>query len=29
MALLTLADIILTLGGAEPPLDASAIDPLS
>lgn len=29
MALLTLADIVLTLGGAEPPLDASAIDPLS
>lgn len=29
MALLTLADIVLTLAGAEPPLDASAIDPLS
>ncbi|WP_233238562.1 TRAP transporter small permease [Bordetella sp. LUAb4] len=29
MALLTLADIVLTLGGAEPPLDASATDPLS
>ncbi|ANN65075.1 TRAP transporter small permease [Bordetella bronchialis] len=29
MALLTLADIVLTLGGAEPPLDASAVDPLS
>lgn len=29
MALLTLADIVLTLGGAEPVLDASAVDPLS
>ncbi|CAM3604948.1 TRAP transporter small permease protein [Bordetella sputigena] len=29
MALLTLADIVLTLGGAEPALDASAVDPLS
>jgi TRAP-type C4-dicarboxylate transport system permease small subunit len=29
MAFLTLADIVLTLGGAEPPLDASATDPLS
>ncbi|AOB29465.1 C4-dicarboxylate ABC transporter permease [Bordetella sp. H567] len=29
MALLTLADIVLTLGGAEAPLDASAVDPLS
>lgn len=29
MALLTLADIVLTLGGAEPSLDASAVDPLS
>jgi TRAP-type C4-dicarboxylate transport system permease small subunit len=29
MALLTLADIILTLAGAEPPLDASAVDPLT
>jgi TRAP-type C4-dicarboxylate transport system permease small subunit len=29
MALLTVADIVLTLAGAEPPLDASANDPLS
>jgi TRAP-type C4-dicarboxylate transport system permease small subunit len=29
MAVLTLADIVLTLSGAETPLDASAIDPLS
>jgi TRAP-type C4-dicarboxylate transport system permease small subunit len=29
MALLTLADIVLTLGGAQPPQDASATDPLS
>lgn len=29
MASLTLADIVLTLGGAEPPLDATATDPLS
>jgi TRAP-type C4-dicarboxylate transport system permease small subunit len=29
MALLTLADIVLTLSGAEIPLDSSAVDPLS
>jgi TRAP-type C4-dicarboxylate transport system permease small subunit len=29
MALLTLADIVLTLLGAEPPLDASSTDPLT